>query len=951
MKVSMNEATSNIVFDQFQRYKLLGKIIDLLTNGKLSNILEVGAAFSPLRQLLPGYPIINLDVVTADHITVRGSGLHLPFPDQSFEIVASIDVLEHLPERERAPFIQQLQRVSRNAVILAFPMKTALTNQADQTFSQAIQKLTGNTSSYVAEHIEHQLPDRQEIFDSLKTFFPEIYEYQNANVHSWLLLQLSNFLMLQFSEIDVARGLFNQIFNEYFESLSHESPAYRVFFVCLKSPPSSEMRQQLEKLRMPDLAQQADSFVVKALALTTAIWDAIEEKDRKIASLDQQNNHLLIKLKGLQDRLREEQKTSSDYRQSVLALQDRNQNLQEYLDLFLKHPAYRIYKLGKRILYGSSKSLKTPLFNDIEYEIFQKSFEPDNEELNRQSQEWLQWHNPPVLNLVTAVYSPPLSIFQETVRSVLNQTYGNWFWNIVDASETDAIWTYLKEESKNDNRIRIHRLNGNQGISGNTNVALEQASGEFIVMLDHDDTLAKHALYEVANVIHKNPEIDFLYSDADKLDVRGQRCQPLFKPDWSPEMMLCCNLMNQLSVFRRTLLNEVGYLKEEMDGAQDWDLYLRIIEKTSKVFHIPQVLYHWRMTPHSTAVNVNNKPYAKKSQIAAITNHLRRRGLQNPAVKFDPTHNVFQNHPLSTWTSKQKKVSIIVPSKDQLYFIKRCLESLMNLTEYRDYEIVIVDTGSLNKETWIYYEILLKSHRVRVIKLETPFNFSKACNLGARNVNGDFLLFLNNDTEVIHSDWLSSMVQWFEIPEIAIVGPKLIYPDGKVQHAGVIVGLGGMAANLFRQSKDSISTLFGSDSWYRNLSAVTGACLLIRRDIFEKVNGFDEMFQFNYSDVDLCLRVREAGYRVLFTPHARMIHHEGVTTQKVTPKDDFLLANTKWLRYLTSGDPYYNPNLSYRDRVPTFKKSELDLCSSANELLVNALPDKQHIILTEDAPL
>ncbi len=942
---------TNIVFDQYQRYRFLQQIIDTLSNGKSARILEVGAAFSPLRTLLKDHSLIGVDRVSREAVNVRASGFRLPFRDKSFEIVISTDALEHMLEAERITLIGELTRVALNAVVLGFPGDSKPANDADRAFSNLIRKLTGSASDYLTEHLEYGLPDANAIQEILRPLFPEILKYSNANIHSWLLLQIANFLMLRHSDLDLSRGTFNAIFNEFFESVSHEPPFYRVFFACLKSPISPEMRQQLQEISKRDVSFESDQYVLKGLSMAAAVSDVLEEKERTIHVLQEDRRELQKEVSNLKANLTQLQKQTDAYRQQFLDLKARNENLQDYLDLFLNHPAYKVYRFAKQILNRTLETNSSPLVRDIQYQIFQDTFEPTENELRLQSKDWIQWTSAPILNLITAVYSPPFPVLQKTIQSVLDQTYGNWVWNIADASEEDTIWKYLLELSQSDPRIRTHRLKQNGGISNNTNFALQNATGDYIVMLDHDDTIAPNALYEVAKAIRAKPDTDFLYSDADKLDEEGNRCEPLFKPDWSPEMMLCCNLLNQLSVFRRTFLDEVGYLNPQLDGAQDWDLYLRISEKTARIHHIPHVLYHWRKSPTSTAVDVKNKPYAKKSQLETITGHLLRLNLQKPEVQFDPMHIVFQNHPLSRWDYKLRTVSIIIPSRDQLPLLKRCLESVLSITDYPDFEIILVDTGSTNKTTWSYYDSLSNQQQFHLIRFNGSFNFSKACNLGAEHATGELLLFLNNDTEVLDPPWLGRMVQWFEFSQIGVVGPKLIFPNGKNQHAGVILGLGGIAANLFRESGDGISSLFGSDCWYRNVSAVTGACLLIRRTTFEKAGGFDEDFQLNYSDVDLCLKVREQGYRILFTPEVRLIHHEAITTQKIAPTSDFILASQKWKDYLAAGDPYYNPNLSYRHYFPTFKKSEMDHCSSVNAIVLSRLPVDEKVLLPEDLPL
>jgi GT2 family glycosyltransferase len=623
-----------------------------------------------------------------------------------------------------------------------------------------------------------------------------------------------------------------------------------------------------------------------------------------------------------------------------------NKNLQDYLDLFLNHPAYKAYKFTRRVWEKLMPGTYDSFPQDIQYEIFQRTLE------SREKVNGTQLHTRPLLNLVTAVFDPPFEIFSQTVQSVLDQTYKNWVWDVADASTSNIIWTYLTELSKKDARIRPLKLLRNEGIAGNTNAGLKRATGDYIVMLDHDDELPSNALREVAYAIQKNPGVDFLYSDADKLDWRSRRCRPLFKPNWSPESMFSYNLLNQLTVFRRNLLDQVGFLDPQMDGAQDWDFYLRISEKTDEIHHIPKVLYHWRELPGSTALSIRNKPYAQQAQIAAIKNHLERTGIADAQVYFVPGHSVHETHPLVKWKPLRKwTVSIIIPSRDHVQMVSTLLDSLLHRTSYEHFQIILVDTGSVEDETWAAYNRYKNDHRFSLVRFDAAFNFGKACNLGASHSDGDLLLFLNNDTEVVHPDWLELMVQWMDRKGVAIVGPKLLYPNGKIQHAGVIVGFGGLAGHLFINEPENTNSIAGSESWYRNVSAVTGACLLIRKDTFHKVGGFDEGFQLHYSDVDLCLKVRKAGYRILYTPQVRLIHHESVTHKGIVPRADFERAAERWQDILQKGDPYFNPNLTYSKAHPDFRQGEADTPCRLHTRLMKRLPQKEFIRLPDDVIL
>jgi GT2 family glycosyltransferase len=318
-------------------------------------------------------------------------------------------------------------------------------------------------------------------------------------------------------------------------------------------------------------------------------------------------------------------------------------------------------------------------------------------------------------------------------------------------------------------------------------------------------------------------------------------------------------------------------------------------------------------------------------------------------VHFLPTHPIHRVHPLATWDiPHERKVSIIIPSRDQANMLAQCLDGLFELTTYRNFEVVVVDTGSTDPETEKLYAQWADQPAFNLIHMPEPFNFSKACNLGAQSSSGELLLFLNNDIKFLHGDWLHLMAQWFERSGVGIVGAKLLYPNGKIQHAGVILGAGGMASHLFMRYVENVSTMFGSDGWYRNLLAVTGACMLISRKAFNAVDGFDEKFILNYSDVDLCLRVHEAGYRIVYTPHVKLLHYEGTSHKGRIPRSDFERGDKKWRRWFQSGDPYFNPNLSYQSDWPIFRRGIYDTSLNEHLRLMASLPDKKIITLPDD---
>lgn len=448
------------------------------------------------------------------------------------------------------------------------------------------------------------------------------------------------------------------------------------------------------------------------------------------------------------------------------------------------------------------------------------------------------------------------------------------------------------------------------------------ATADYLIIIQSGDAIPPYALQIVVQAIQQHPQADYFYSDEDEITPDKTRHTPLFKPDWSPEIMLSYNIMAHLAVCRRSLWDQIP-------ASSLWDFALHVMEQTQRIQHIPHILYH--------RTNPNPPP-----DLTAISQHLERTGLQNPVVTLDASGQV-----CARWDIPQPGlVSIIIPSKDKPDFVSKCLATIFTITDYANFQVVLVDTGSTQPETHALYAQYADERRFKLVDYTEPFNFSRACNFGATHADGDLLLFLNNDTEILQRDWLHGMAQWFERDGVGIVGPKLLYPDGHLQHIGVIIGLHGLAGHHFALADEHSQTLFGSDDWYRNYLAVTGACLMISRTAFEEVGGFEESYKLNYSDVELCLAAHQAGYRIVYTPHVRLLHHESATHQKQIPIEDTYLFNERLQIWLQRGDPYYNPNLTYAYQIPEFKRHPGDTPAHQNQIMMAAvkrkLQEQQH---------
>ncbi|MFN0061419.1 MAG: glycosyltransferase [Myxococcaceae bacterium] len=498
-----------------------------------------------------------------------------------------------------------------------------------------------------------------------------------------------------------------------------------------------------------------------------------------------------------------------------------------------------------------------------------------------------------------------------------------------DASTAPHVARVLAAYAKANSRLRCVRLPTRSGIAKATQAALHLATGDFVGFVDHDDTLAPHALASVVLAVAARPDADVLYSDEDRLDSEGRRVRPFFKPDWSPDLLCSLNYVCHFLVVRRALLSAVGGMRDGFDGAQDYDLMLRLSERTQRIVHIPKVLYHWREAEGSTAQNVRNKPLATEAGKRALAEHLVRAGVVGAEVSDPVPTNYRIRYPLVG----NPRVSIIVPFRDKPELLETLTRALLTQTQGPAFELLLVSNQSQDPRTHALLAALTDV-RIRQLQWDKPFNYSAINNFAAQHAQGDVLCFLNNDVEITDPGWLKELVSWAQRPEIGIVGPKLMFPDGTLQHAGVVVGLNGFAGHPFVGMAEDAFTAMGSPNWARNVSAVTGACLVMRREVFTGVGGFDERFVVCGSDVDLCLRVRAAGLRVAYTPHARLIHDESSTRRADrVPEGDFSHSVSAYGRYLEQGDPYYNPNLSLRATDGALREDDRPGLSLARELL------------------
>jgi O-antigen biosynthesis protein len=523
----------------------------------------------------------------------------------------------------------------------------------------------------------------------------------------------------------------------------------------------------------------------------------------------------------------------------------------------------------------------------------------------------------PRISVIMPVYNTPERFLRAAIDSVLVQAYPNWELCIADdASTARHVQAVLNEYAASDERIKIVVRRENGHISRATNSALELATGEFVAFLDHDDVLSADALFEVALLLNQHPDADMIYSDEDKLDAAGALIDPYFKPDWSPETLLSKMYTCHLGVYRRSLVVDLGGLRDGFEGSQDYDLVLRLTERTDRVYHISKILYHWRISEDSAASDpARAKPYARDAAVRAINEALVRRGEAGEAAPFPASPNTYL---VRYKILANPKVSVIIPTRDQAKMLDRCLSSLFAKTTYSNYEVVVIDNGSKEAETVETFERCSRAEpqRLRILPLNIPFNYARINNYAVAHTDGSYILLLNNDTEVVAPDWIEAMVEQAQRPSIGAVGALLLYPDGTVQHAGIVMQLGGVAGHVHRCAPGDSQGYFGALKTITNYSAVTAACLMVRRELWDKAGGLDEDFVVAFNDVDLCLKLLEAGYRNVFLPHVVLYHHESGsrgydTTFKKQARfiNECNLMQSRWNAALRP-DPYYNRNLT-----------------------------------------
>lgn len=538
---------------------------------------------------------------------------------------------------------------------------------------------------------------------------------------------------------------------------------------------------------------------------------------------------------------------------------------------------------------------------------------PQADELAAYRQEAAQGPSP-LISILIPTYNPDPKHLELAIQSALDQTYPNLEVCVADDASTDPRTRQTIEMyAARDPRLKFVFRAENGHISDATNSALSLAQGEYVTLLDQDDLLAPHALSVMVRELRAHPDTEIAYSDEDKVDDKGWRSNPHFKPDWNHTLALAQNYVCHLMVLRRALVESVGGFKKGMEGAQDHDLLLRCIERIDHrtIRHVPEVLYHWRVHERSTARKMDSKPYAQLNGQKAVAEHLQRCGIPGSVNLEGLFYRVKLSAP-ATWP----KVSVVIPTRDRPELLDKCLSTVLTRTDYPDVEYLIVDNGTTDPEALAKLDRFANDPRVQVIKDDSPFNYSALNNLAVKRSSGSVVCLLNNDIEVQDPGWLREMVTCLQLPDVGIVGCRLYYPDGSLQHAGVIVGLSGTAGHIFRGQARNDAHYMHRSMLRQELSAVTAACLVTSREVYDALQGLDTGFAVAFNDIDFCLRARKRGWKVIYTPHAELVHHESASRgQDRSPEQKTRLSAEK-ARLIhqhsdfIAHDPAYNPNLT-----------------------------------------
>jgi GT2 family glycosyltransferase len=917
-----NDRVLKLPFDLYERYLLTQRLVGALWPDRKEGlrILDVGGHSSPLKYLLPHHTVVIADVEPPGSFTalparfdgyVEASGARLPVADRSFDLVAAHDTLEHVPPHERLPFVRELLRVAGRFVLLNGPIRRPHVEWAEARLSAFLESVLGERSRFLAEHEELGLPSPEDI-EAMLGPVPFV-RIPNGNAALWLSMNVArSYVRTLPDSVSVVESV-DQTFNSLYADRDLAEPCYREAFLVAADASDAPRLAEAHQGLMSD-RQGRSTVAPRAVDPLVAVLEKHGEQVHGLVAITHELRRMEAQLAEAESRI-EQIQMSIVYRFASRTRKwvdraapwgTRRRSLFHYVVESLRvvadqgwGPFFRrlanVRRWGPRIL-SKGLPLGATLPINEQYQLWLRRHAPSPEALAQMARDSETFGYRPRISILMPVYNTEPSWLRAAVDSVRRQVYGEWELCIADdgSTRTDANQV-LGELDGGDPRIRVMRLERNEGIAAGSNAALRMATGEFVGLLDHDDELKPNALFEVVRLLNDHRDLDYVYTDEDKRDPDGRLVDPFFKPDWSPDLLRSVNYVTHFSVFRKELVDRVGGFRLGYEGSQDYDLVLRVVEHTDRIAHIALPLYTWRKAAGSTAASDDAKPFAYEAAKRALTDSLARRRVQGE-VMDGPRRGYYR---IRYTIRGSPNVSIIIPTRDKVDLLARCIESVERKSTYRNFELLVVDNDSHDPRTIEYLSAL----KGKVVAFAHDFNFSRIVNFATGYVDSPYILFLNNDTEVIAPDWIEAMLEHAQRPEVAAVGARLLYLDRRPQHEGILVGpRDGLAGNLDHRG------YFALGESIRNCSAVTAACMMTRRSVFLELGGFEEQMRVAYNDVDFCLRAGEKGYLTVLTPYALLYHHEGGTrgrTGKTHPTEDERFFRDRWAGYR---DPYYNPN-------------------------------------------
>lgn len=963
-------APTTLLFDQFQRYSIAAAILRSLPVQERPKLIELGAnTHSALGRFCTEWDIVYLDrEAPADaqlpENFVQGDATSLEFGDSAFDFSVSLDVLEHVPAEKRRAFVAESFRVARRAAVFAFPESAEETSAAERAANAVWEQHTGEDFIWLKEHFENGLPDVNEVLVEAKRLTPYVLTFGHGSLSTWLPMMKLHFLKEFSPELRESVFAADRFYNSELAASDRQGAPYRRFVVLLRTQEDFQQLQNLLAGEDPEASAQggpAEAFqeLVTALAEGAEALTARRVRlERDLASAQEEaaeNRRLRSETEDLKCELERELERS---RQEGAALQRQNELLQQSRSWRLTAPlrgagrkARQVRRVQRALsevvaaqgglggaLRGAWPYLRSGRVGVLSAKLrrrLQGPHEPSAADGDAY-QRWLALYDTaftdaeeleellsglevrPRFSILMPCYNPDLDWLARAINSVRNQAYPDWELCITDdASDRAEVRKLIQQAAQEDERIRcvFHEVNGH--ICEATNSALEIATGDWLVLLDNDDELHPEALLWVADAISRSPTARLVYTDEDKLDDRRERQAPYFKCDFNYDLFLSHNMICHLGAYHAATVRDLGGFRKGFEGAQDWDLALRVLDAAGPeaIVHVPRVLYHWRVHSGSTASGASAKNYALAAAVNAVQEHLDRCGVRAVAQKHPFLDYLRVKYAVPEPTPL---VSIVVPTRDRVDLLSTCIESVMQKTNYPNLEIIVVDNGTECPRTLSYFEDAQRRWpNVRVLRDDRPFNYSALNNAAVRVAEGDYICLMNNDIEVISPDWLDEMVGHASRSGVGCVGAKLYYPNNLVQHAGVVLGIGGVAGHVHKMIGRDSGGYFGRAQLTQSLSAVTAACLVVKKTVFDEVGGLDEEhLAVAFNDVDFCLRVREAGYRNVFTPFAELYHHESVSRglEDTAEKRKRFAAEAAYMMHRwkpqLDRDPAYSPNLS-----------------------------------------